>query len=203
MHAVMPRRSLLAVAAALMAVPAVAQQAAPSVRLRGTLESVSAAQLVLKERSGERIELALAPNLVVTEAFPVAFTDIRPDSFIGAGAMPQPDGSQKAIAVLLFPEAMRGTGEGHRPFDFLPQSTMTNATVTGVATTEGRRLKVSYKGGEQVIVVPPEAPVFSLRPGTRELLVPGGFVSVTAQAVEGRPTALRITAGRNGFSPPY
>lgn len=203
MHAVLPRRCWLAAVAALLALPALAQQPAPSVRLRGTLESVSASQLVLKERSGERIELALAPNLVVTEAFPVAFSDIRPDSFIGAGAMPQPDGSQKAIAVLLFPEAMRGTGEGHRPFDFLPQSTMTNATVSGVATTEGRRLKVSYKGGEQVIVVPPEAPVFSLRPGTRELLVPGGFVSVTAQAIDGKPTALRVTAGRNGFSPPY
>lgn len=203
MHAVLSRRSWLAAVATVLALPAPAQQASPSVRLRGTLESVSAAQLVLKERNGERIELALAPNLVVTEAFPVAFDDIRPDSFIGAGAMPQPDGTQRAIAVLLFPEAMRGTGEGHRPFDFLPQSTMTNATVTGVATTEGRRLKVSYKGGEQVIVVPPEAPVFSLRPGTRALLVPGSFVSITAQAVDGRPTALRITAGREGFSPPY
>jgi len=200
------RRALLGTAlASACAWPgiAAAQPAAP-VRLRGTIESLSADRLVLRERRGERIELALAPNLVVTEVFPVAFSDIQPNSFVGAGAVPQPDGTQRAIAVLLFPESMRGTGEGHRPFDFLPQSTMTNATVAGVvASPESRRLRVTYPGGEQMIVVPPEAPVFSLRPGSRDLLVTGGSVSVTAQLVDGRPTASRISAGRNGFAPPY
>jgi hypothetical protein len=99
------------------------------------------------------VELAIGPNLVVTEVFPMALAGIKPNTFIGAGAMPQPEGTQKAIAVLLFPEAMRGTGEGHRPFDFLPQSTMTNATVAGAATAaDGPRLRVTYPGGEQTLV---------------------------------------------------
>jgi hypothetical protein len=183
--------------------PAASQSAAP-LRLRGTIESLAPDRLVLRARGGERVELAVPPNVVVTEVFPIALSDIQPNSFVGAGAMPQPDGTQRAIAVLVFPESMRGTGEGHRPFDFLPQSTMTNATVAGVsAAPEGRRLRVAYKGGEQTIVVPPDAPVFSLKPGTRDLLVQGAGVSLTAQAVEGIPTVTRITAGRNGFAPPY
>ena len=105
--------------------------------------------------------------------------------------------------MTLFPEAMRGTGEGHRPFDFLPQSTMTNATVAGLASADGRNLRLQYPGGEKLVVVPPEAPVVSLRPGTRELLMQGAAVSLSAQSVDGQPTALRINAGRNGFAPPY
>ncbi|MBC5765787.1 hypothetical protein [Ramlibacter albus] len=197
------RRSFIAAALVLAACAARSQPAAPT-RLRGNIDSLGPDKLVLRERSGKLVELVLAPNLAVTEVYPVAFSDIQPGSFIGAGAMPQADGSQKAIAVLLFPEAMRGTGEGHRPFDFLPQSTMTNATVAGVAaSSDGRRLRVTYPGGEQTIVVPPEAPVFSLKPGTRDLLVQGAQVSLTAQDIDGKPTATRISAGRNGFSPPY
>jgi hypothetical protein len=129
---------------------------------------------------------------------------VKPQTFVGVGAMPQPDGTQRAIAVVVFPEAMRGTGEGHRPFDFLPQSTMTNATVTGQAAgTDGNRLTLTYPGGEKTKVVAPGTPVVSLRPGSRELLVPGAGVSVTAQVVGEKPTAMRINAGRNGFSPPY
>ncbi|HYE70859.1 MAG TPA: hypothetical protein VD932_04970 [Aquabacterium sp.] len=199
----LPSRRLVLAALATLPVAAAAQAPA-TVRLRGTIESLSADKLVLRERSGKPMELAIAPNLVVTEVFPMTLSDIKPNTFIGAGAMPQPDGTQKAIAVLLFPEAMRGTGEGHRPFDFLPQSTMTNATVSGVASAaDGPRLRVTYPGGEQTIVVPPEAPVFSLKPGTRDLLVAGARVSLTAQEVNGQPTVTRISAGRNGFAPPY
>jgi hypothetical protein len=185
--------------------PAAAPAAqAQTVRLRGTIESVTADSMVVRERGGQRVELVLPANLVVTEWFPVTMADIQPNSFVGVGAMPQPDGSQKAIAVLVFPESMRGTGEGHRPFDFLPQSTMTNATVAGRAgATDGERLKLTYPGGEKTIVVAPGTPVVSLKPGTRDLLVAGGGVSITAQEIAGKPTATRISAGRNGFSPPY
>ena len=179
-------------------------QAAAPVRLRGTIETLAPDRLALRQRSGDLVELALPANLVVTEAFPVAFSDIKPNSFIGSGAVPQPDGTQRAIAVLVFPESMRGTGEGHRPFDFLPQSTMTNATVAGVvAAPDGRRLRVAYPGGEQTILVPADTPIYSLKPGARDLLVPGAQVSVTSQLVDGKPTATRITAGRNGFATPY
>jgi hypothetical protein len=204
------RRGWLQAAAALVAAaaPLLANAqgtaAAPTVRLRGTIEAVTADSLVLRERGGQRVELALPANLVVTEMFPVSMADVKPSSYVGVGAMPQPDGSQKAIAVLVFPEAMRGTGEGHRPFDFLPQSTMTNATVAGRAgATDGDRLQLTYPGGEKTIVVAPGTPIVSLKPGTRDLLVAGGGVSVTAQEVGGKPTATRITAGRNGFNPPY
>jgi hypothetical protein len=120
------------------------------------------------------------------------------------GAMPQPDGSQRAIAVTVFPEAMRGTGEGHYPFDLMPQSTMTNATVEGVATVaDGRKLQVRYKDGEKTIVVPAGTPVVTFRPGDRGLLVPGASVSLSAREVDGQPTIVRVSAGRNGFAVPY
>lgn len=201
------RRAILqqAPALALLPWPLLARaQAAKPVRLRGTIEALTADHLRLRERSGELIELALAPRLSVTEVYPVTLADVHAGSFIGVGAMPQPDGSQRAIAVTVFPEAMRGTGEGHRPFDFLSQSTMTNATVADVvAAPDGRRLQVTYNGGKQIIVVPPEAPVVSLRPADRSLLAVGGNVALSAQLVDGRPTATRISAGRNGFAPPY
>jgi hypothetical protein len=185
---------------------ALAQAAAPSpvLRLRGVVQQVSASALTLKERSGEVIELALPATLVVSEVYPIALADIQPGSFIGTAAVPQADGTQRAIAVTVFPESARGAGEGHRPFDLLPQSTMTNATVDQVvAGASGRTLQLKYKDGEKTIVVPPEAPIVTFRPGDRSLLVPGASVSLSAQAVNGVPTALRISAGRNGFVLPY
>jgi hypothetical protein len=179
-------------------------QQAPTVRLRGTIEALSDSKLTLRERSGQRTELALSPTYTVTEVFPIALTDIKPGSFVGVGAMPQPDGSQRAIAVLLFPENMRGTGEGHRPFDFLPQSTMTNATVADVAAIAGgQRLELKYKDGAKTIVVPPDTPIISMRPGDRSLLVVGAPVALNVQEINGQPTIVRVNAGRNGFAPPY
>ena len=173
-------------------------------RLRGTLQSVAADSLVLKTRSGETITLALAANATVSEVFATALADIRTGSFVGVGAIPQADGSQRAIAVTVFPESARGSNEGHYPFDFAPQSTMTNATVEGVADApDGRRLHVRYPGGEKIIVVPPGAPVVSFKPSDRSLLVPGASVALTVQEIDGKPTVLRASAGRNGFAVPY
>ena len=183
---------------------AIAAAQPATVRLRGTLEAVTPTGLVLRQRGGERIELAVAPSLEVTEVFPVTLADIRAGSFVGVGALPQADGTQRAIAVTLFPETMRGRGEGHRPFDFLPQSTMTNATVADVvAAPDGQRLQLRYPQGQQTIVVAADTPIVSLRPGDRSLLVAGAVVSITVQEVAGRPTAMRASAGRNGFAPPY
>ena len=198
------RRVLGALAAATLA-PAIGfAQQARTVRLRGTIESLTDSKLTLRERSGQRTELALSPTYTVTEVFPIAFSDIKPGSFVGVGAMPQPDGSQRAIAVLLFPENMRGTGEGHRPFDYLPQSTMTNATVADVAAIAGgQRLELKYKDGAKTIVVPPDTPIISLRPGDRSLVVVGAPVALNVQEINGQPTVVRVNAGRNGFAPPY
>ena len=184
-----------------------AQTPSPTLRMRGNIVSVSATSLVVKDRSGEVVELALTDKLVVSEVYPIKLEGIKPGSFIGTAAMPQADGTQRAIAVSVFPEAARGTGEGHRPFDLLPQSTMTNATVEDVAVAgnavAGRTLKLKYKDGEKTVMVPADAPIVTSRPGDRSLLVPGASVSLFAQAIEGKPTALRINVGKNGFALPY
>jgi hypothetical protein len=189
---------------------ALAQTAAPSapaastVRLRGTVQSVTATAMKMVTRSGEAVELQLAPNLTVNEVYPIALEQIQAGSYIGTAAMPQADGSQKAIAITVFPEASRGTGEGHRPFDLTPQSTMTNATVAQVVTQQtGRTLSVQFKGGDMKIVVPEGVPVVTFKPGDRSLLVAGASVSLTAQLVDDKPTVMRINAGRNGYVIPY
>lgn len=197
-------RSFFGLALSVITSLALAQTATPPLRLRGVVQQISVNTLTLKERSGEVVELALPPELAVSEVYPIALADIQPGSFIGTAAVPQADGTQRAIAVTVFPESARGVGEGHRPFDLQPQSTMTNATVDQVVTsTAGRTLQVKYKDGEKTIVVPPEAPIVTFRPAYRSLLVPGASVSLSAQAINGVPTVLRISAGRNGFQLPY
>ncbi|MBC7608978.1 MAG: hypothetical protein H7228_05290 [Polaromonas sp.] len=201
--------SLLACTAALCVSAALAQTppAPQTVRMRGTIVSMTPATLTVKDRSGEVVELQMSDKLVVTEVYPIRLEDIKPGSYIGTAAMPQADGTQRAIAVSVFPEAARGTGEGHRPFDLLPQSTMTNATVADVGTISegplGRKLQLKYKDGEKTVVVPADAPVVTSRPGDRSLLVTGASVSLFAQLVDGKPTAMRVNAGKNGFALPY
>lgn len=201
----------LALAAALP--PALAQTpapASPTLRLRATIEKVDATSLTVKERSGEVITLVRPAAMDVSEVYPLALADIKPGSYIGTAAMPQADGSQLALEVVVFPEAARGTGEGHRPWDLRPESTMTNATVADLAAAPssvpgGQKLTLRYKDGEKTVIVPPNAPVVSFKPGKADenmLLVPGAKVMITAQEQAGKPTALRVIVGRNGFAPP-
>ena len=186
---------------------ALAQTAAAPVRVRGIVLSVTADKLRVREHRGDVVELVLSDKIVVNEVFAIKLDDIKPGSYIGTAAMPQADGSQRAIAVSVFAESSRGVGEGHRPFDLLPHSTMTNGNVAGVIVaadgSAGRTLQLKYKDGEKTIVVPADAPIVSSRPADRSLLVPGASVSLTAQVVDGKPTVLRINAGRNGFVLPY
>ena len=191
-----------------LATPAAAASAPPTVRLRGTIVRVPVSfatpSLTVRTRSGEVLDLPMAGNVVVSEVYPIELESIKPGSYIGVGAMPQADGTQRAIAVTVFPESARGTGEGHRPFDLAPESTMTNATVADLAAApEGRRIRLRYKDGEKTVVVPPDAPVVTFRPADQSLLVPGASVSFTAQEYQGRPTIIRISVGRNGFQLPY
>ncbi|MGJ7564948.1 hypothetical protein ACSFBX_08560 [Variovorax sp. RB2P76] len=203
--------SALLAAAALVATASVpvlaAAQNADPVRIRGTIVRVDAKTLVVQDRGGEVVSLARPADMPVSEVYRIKLSDIKRGSFIGTAAMPQPDGTQKAIEVVVFPEAARGTGEGHRPWDLLPDSTMTNATVADLAAAPksvrgGQQMRLTYKGGEKTVIVPPDAPVVTFRPGTDALLVPGAKVMVNAQEKNGTPTALRVTAGRNGFAPP-
>jgi hypothetical protein len=178
--------------------------ASPVVRLRGNLAAVSGASITMKTRDGETVELALAPDVAINEVHAIDLSEIRAGSFVGVGAVPQADGSQRAVAVTVFPESARGTGEGHRPFSLVPQGTMTNATVAEVAAApQGRKLVVRYKDGEKTIVVAPGTPVSTYGPGDRTMLVPGASVVVSARSISGQPTAQRINVGRNGFELPY
>jgi hypothetical protein len=177
------------------------------VRIRGTVVYADAAKLIVKDRGGEVVSLTRVPDLPVSEVYPIRLADIKKGSYGGAAARPQPDGTQRAIEVVVFPPEARGTGEGHRPWDLEPQSTMTNATVADLAAAPatvrgGQQLRLTYKGGEKVVIVPRDAPVVTFRPGTDALLVPGARVLVNAQERNGTPTALRVLAGRNGFVPP-
>lgn len=187
-----------------MPTPAVAEK---PVRLRGTIEAVDATTLTLKERGGETVVLQRTADMPIAEVYAITLADIKPNSYIGTAALPQADGSQRALEVVVFPEAARGTAEGHFPWDLMPESTMTNATVEGIGAAPvdvpgGQKLVLRYKGGEKTVIVPRDVPVVTFRPAGPDLLVPGAKVLVNAQMKDGKPTALRVNAGRNGFTPP-
>ena len=184
--------------------PAPTQQ---PVRIRGTVVFVDQKTIVVKDRGGEVVSLARAADMPVSEVYAIKLTDIAKGSYIGTAAVPQADGSQKALEVLVFPEAARGTGEGHYPWDLQPASTMTNATVANMAASStsargGQQLHLTYKGGEKTVTVPRGTPIVTFRPGTEALLVSGAKVLINAQNRNGTPTALRVLAGRDGFTPP-
>jgi hypothetical protein len=204
--------SLLIAACAALPVAGHAQASGDqqTIRVRGVIERVETNSLTVKDRSGETVTLVRPADMNVSEVVPLTMADIKPNSFVGAGAMPQPDGTQRALEVVVFPEAARGTGEGFRPWDFMPNSTMTNATVATLSEAPssvpgGQKMVLRYKDGEQTVVVPPGTPVVTFKPGNGDqaaLVVPGARVVVTAQVKDGKPTALRMLVGRNGFAPP-
>lgn len=190
--------SLLALTSA-----AFAQTATPP-RVRGTIEVVSATELKVASREGPMVALRLADNLRVVAVAKAALSDIKSGTYIGTAAMPRPDGSLMALEVLIFPEAMRGAGEGHRPWDLMPESTMTNATVAEtVGRVEGQTLTLTYKEGQKTVVVPPEAPIVTFAPATRADLKPGARVMVSVTQSGSEPvTATSIVVGRDGVDPP-
>ena len=165
-------RTLGASAVALLfAASFAAAQAPQTVRVRATLENVSVPMLTAKARDGAEMKIKLADNAPVNEVVKASLADIKENSYIAVTAMPQPDGSQKAVAILIFPEAMRGVGEGHRPWDLEPNSTMTNATVAEqVAGTDGQTVTVKYKDGDKKILVTPATIIVTYKKaGTSDL----------------------------------
>ena len=171
------------------------------------VQAVTPETLTLKERGGEVIELALPDKPRWPRSIPLPWPTSSPAVLWARRRCRKPTAPQLAIEIMVFPEAARGTGEGHYPWDLQPQSTMTNATVADLAAapSSGRRLMLKYKDGEKTVIVPPTAPVVTFEPGDDEaaLVVPGAKVLITAQLRDGKPTALRINAGRNGFALPY
>ncbi len=201
---ILSRRTVLAllVGIAVAASPAGAQTQA-TVRIRGDIVEAGAHDIRVVSRGGEMFTLHLADDVQVQSLVPISIDAIKPGSFIGSAAVTQPDGTLRAVEVHVFPESMRGTGEGHRPFDLGPGSTMTNGTVGDVVASSGRSLKVGYKGGEKTIFVPPETPIVTYETGSKALLVPSARVIVFAtEGPEKILTATRIAVGKNGLVPP-
>jgi hypothetical protein len=178
----MTRRTLGASAAALLfAATFAAAQAPQMVRVRATLENVSVPMLTAKARDGAEMKIKLADNAPVNEVVQASLADIKDNSYIAVTAMPQPDGSQKAVAILIFPEAMRGVGEGHRPWDLEPSSTMTNATVAEqVKSTDGQSLTVKYKDGDKKILVTPATIIVTYKKSAASDLKAGQKIFVAA-----------------------
>lgn len=186
-----------------LACGAAAAQDSPPVRLRGTVESYTGSKLVIKERSGNVVTLTLPEETGIAEVIPTDITSIQPGSFIGTAALPRADGKLVSLEVVVFPEAARGTGEGHYPWDLKPDSSMTNATVADLSrSSEGRTLKLRYKDGEKTVIVPDGVPVVTLRAGDRSLIVAGAKVFVVAEPNDDQFTVRRLLIGRNGFQPP-
>jgi hypothetical protein len=167
--------------ALLFATSFAAAQAPQTVRVRATLENVSVPTLTAKARDGAEMKIKLADNAPVNEVVKASLADIKADSYIAVTAMPQPDGSQKAVAILIFPEAMRGVGEGHRPWDLEPNSTMTNATVADqVAGTDGQTVTVKYKDGDKKILVTPATIIVTYKKSAASELKAGQKIFVAA-----------------------
>jgi hypothetical protein len=204
----MNRRQVLIVFAALaMSASASAQSPAGGqepARLRGTIEAVDGDWLDMTARSGNKVHVALPADVRTTYVVAARLSDIKPDSYIGTAAAPQPDGSLKALEVHVFPPSMRGRGEGFRPYDLEGGgSTMTNGTVGSLVETNGRVATVKYGNEEKKILIPDDVPVVSFEPTDRSALKPGAKVIINGRrSPEGTLTAASITIGKDGLMPP-
>jgi hypothetical protein len=189
-------------AVALVAVASAQQQ---TVRVRGTIDAVDGQTMNVTARDGTKLAIKIADNVTVVGVVKASMSDIKVGGYVGAAGMPQEDGSQRALEVLIFPEAMRGTAEGFLPWDLRPNSTMTNATVAEVvAKVDGYTLRLKYKDGEKTVVVPPDAPIVTYLPGDKSELKPGAkiFIAAAAKQPDGSLVAARIGVGRDGLTPP-
>jgi hypothetical protein len=207
-------RILLSVCAVVLLVASAQAQDKP-VRVRGTIEQVDGAVLTVKSRAGETLKVKMANDAKVVALVKASLADIKPGSYVGSTAMPEEDGTFKAVEVHIFPESMRGTGEGDRPYDYKPKSTMTNGTVGNVGATTaagtvggevtkggGTTLTLTYKEGEKKIDVTPETVIVMYTPGTMDELKPGASIYIPAatRQADGSLTTGRINVGR-GVAP--
>lgn len=175
----------------------------PPTRLRGTVDALSENALSITLKSGDKALVALTDKTGVAQVLPYKLSDIRKGQYIGTAAVPGVGGKLMALEVLVFPEAMRGTGDGHYPWDLQPESSMTNGAIGDVSDAGGRTLTVKYKGGEQTVQVPDGTPVVTVGPGTRAMLTPGAHViAFASKGSEGEYTALRVLVGKDGLTPP-
>jgi hypothetical protein len=198
-------RPLVAVAmVAASVLVAAAQQPPTPTRVRGTIEGVDGDVLSVRSRSGEHVKLHLTGDAKVVGIIRISLADIKLGSFIGTTTVPGPDGVPTAVEVHVFPEDMRGTGEGSRPYDLRPNSTMTNATVSEqVASNDGQTLMIKYKDGEKKVTVGPDTPVVTYVPADRaDLKTDAKIIAFVKQLPDGSFETGRISVGRDGLTPP-
>jgi hypothetical protein len=178
--------------------------AAETVHVRGTVASLNGSTLAVKTREGPTEAVALKPGSKVMGVVAASLADIKPGDFVGVASLPRAAGGDGAVEVLVFPAAMKGTGEGSYPWDLKPKSTMTNATVTNaVKDVEGRTLTLAYKGGERKISVAESTPIVTFAPATEADLKPGAAVFVPAQrGADGALSAGFVAVGTKGVAPP-
>jgi len=204
----MTHRLRLARAGALgaaLAFALVSVAAAQTMRIRGEATKLEGDMLSVKERSGQALTVKLAPNFRVTELRKAELAEIKEGKYIGVTAMPQKDGTLKAIAIHIFPDAAKGTAEGHMRWDLAPDTTMTNATVDGVVTTgSGSTIKVKYKDGEKTVLVAPETAIVAMGPGTPDMLKAGAKILIfgAQKAADGSLSAQSVVVGKDGLTPP-
>ncbi len=194
----------------LLAIPAAAQ--APSqgasegtrTRIRGTVEKLDGHTLTVKSRDGQQLTIVLAPEFTVQGVAKRSLADIKTGDYVASTSVKGPDGKPHAVEIHIFPEAMRGIAEGQQPWDLVPDSLMTNATVAGItAAPQGQLLKVTYKGGEAEVIVGPDTPIVTYVPGDPGLLKPGAAIFLGAlKKPDGTLTAPRVTAEKDGVKPP-
>jgi hypothetical protein len=206
MHKFLPTFIMLGL---LLALPAGAQapQGASEgtrTRIRGTVEKLDGQNLMVKSRDGQPMTIVLAPDFTVQGVAKRSLGDIKAGDYVASTSVTGADGKLHAVEVHIFPEAMRGIAEGQQAWDLVPDSVMTNATVSGItAAPQGQVLKVTFKGGEAEVVVDPDTPIVTYVPGDPSLLKPGAAIFVTAlKKPDGTLTAPRVTAEKDGVKPP-
>ena len=191
---------------AMLAFPAVAQQAPQGTptRIRGTVEKLDGQTLTVKSREGQQVTITLAPNVTVGYLIKQSLADIKAGDFVASTSTKGTDGKNHSVELRIFPEAMRGLGEGQYAWDLTPDSLMTNATVSGITgAPQGQTLKVTYKGGESELVVGPDTPIFGYGTGDTSLLKPGTAIFIVAlKKDDGTLSAGRVTAEKDGVKPP-
>jgi RNase P/RNase MRP subunit p29 len=180
-----------------------AQAPAQPTGIRGTIVALNADTLKVHSNAGQDLDVTLAKDTPIRGVTLANISDIKPGSYVGTAAVPQADGTLKALEVHVFPPSMAGSGDGHRPWDLGKNSSMTNGTVGDLVVSNGRTMTVKYKNGEKKVVVPDDVPVVNLEAGDRSLLVPGAHVVLFAKkGPDGALSALFISAGEKGVTPP-
>jgi hypothetical protein len=199
------RRVCVATVISVLSVGLVQAEDAPGTRIgvRGEITGVSPDILKVHANSGDNVVINLTKDTKVRAVTLANIEDIKPGSYIGSAAIPQEDGSLKALEVHVFPPELAGSGDGHRPFDLVKGSSMTNGSVGDLVVSNGRVLTVNYKGGQQKILVPEDVPIVNLVPADRSLLKVGvKIVTFVTQGADGTLTAQSISAGKDGVTPP-